>query len=70
MNLKDCIRSMGIDEFARIVEVSPYTARSWMYGVRTPRTALSKRIVERTPVTWAGIHGNEPVAVPATSDAA
>ena len=72
MNLQTYIREKGIEEFGKIVGVSKYTARSWMYGVRIPRPEHAQVITKLTPVTYEGIYGNAAVAPSnaPTSDAA
>ncbi|MGE0521389.1 MAG: hypothetical protein AB7P78_20645 [Candidatus Binatia bacterium] len=59
MNLSDYIRQIGAREFAERFGVSERAALSWQYRARVPRAETAKRIVEGSPVTWAGIFGQE-----------
>jgi hypothetical protein len=59
MNLRDYIRQIGPDEFAIKFGVTKRAALAWLYGQRIPRPATAKRIVAKSPVTWAGIAGEE-----------
>ncbi len=60
MNLSDYIRQVGAKQFAAHFGVTERAALAWQYRTRIPRTELAKRIVAETPVTWAGISGQEP----------
>lgn len=59
MDLPSFIRQAGIDESAKLFEVSPHTVKAWLYGERTPRPAMGRLIVERTKgkVPLASIYG-------------
>ncbi len=59
MNLSDYIRQVGAKEFAAQFGVTKRAALAWQYRTRTPRSKVAKRIVAETPVTWAGINGQE-----------
>lgn len=59
MNLSDYIRQIGAKEFAAQFGVTERAALAWQYRTRIPRTEMAKRIVADTPVTWAGISGQE-----------
>lgn len=59
MNLSDYIRRVGTKEFAARFGVTERAALAWQYRTRIPRTEIAKRIVAETPVTWAGINGQE-----------
>ena len=59
MNLSDYIRQIGAREFADRFGVTERAALAWQYRTRIPRTQLAKRIVAETPVTWAGISGED-----------
>lgn len=59
MNLSDYIRQITAKEFAAQFGVTERAALAWQYRTRIPRTEIAKRIVAETPVTWAGINGQE-----------
>ena len=59
MNLSDYIRQIGVKDFAARFGVTERAALAWQYGTRIPRDEVATRIVAETPVTWAGIHGQE-----------
>ena len=61
MNLSDYIRQIGAKEFSTQFGVTERAARAWQYQTRIPRKEVAKRIVAETPVTWAGISGQEAV---------
>ncbi len=56
MNLSEYIRQIGPTRFAAEVGVTERAAISWLYKARRPRMEIAARIVEKTPVTWAGIN--------------
>jgi hypothetical protein len=62
MDLPTFIRTLGIDESADLFDVSPHTAKAWLYGERVPRPSKATVIVERTAnhpvgqVTLAGCY--------------
>jgi hypothetical protein len=59
MDLPSYIREIGIEAAATLFEVSPHTAKAWMYRERFPRPAKGRLIVERTKgkVPLAKIYG-------------
>lgn len=59
MNLSDYIEQIGDEAFALKFGVTPRAASAYRLGQRTPRAAIAQRIVEDSPVTWAGIHDQE-----------
>lgn len=59
MNLSDYIRDVGAAKFATKFGVTERAALSWQYRARIPRPEIAKRIVTESPVTWAGIYGEE-----------
>jgi hypothetical protein len=59
MNLSDYIKQTGAKDFAAQFGVTERAALAWQYKTRIPRTEMAKRIVAETPVTWAGINGQE-----------
>jgi hypothetical protein len=56
MELSEYIKKVGVPEFARRFKVSERAAESWLYEQRTPRRQVAQRIVDNSPVTWAGIY--------------
>jgi hypothetical protein len=60
MTLAEYIAKVGDEEFAKLFDVTPRAAMSWRLGDRLPRKETAKRIVQRTPVTWAGIYAQPP----------
>lgn len=60
MNLSDYIVQIGDEEFARKFGVTPRAASAYRLGERRPRFPIAQRIVKGSPVTWAGIHEQEP----------
>lgn len=56
MTLSEFIRDIGPAEFARRFGVKERTAVSYLYGQRRPRQKVAQRIVEGSPVDWAGIY--------------
>lgn len=68
MNLKDYVREIGVQQFAKRFRVSERAALSWQYGARRPRLVVAKRIVDNSPVTWAGIYNQESAGAPKRSE--
>lgn len=56
MTLSEYIREVGPAVFAKRFRIKERTAVSYMYGDRTPRPKLANKIVEQTPVDWAGVY--------------
>jgi hypothetical protein len=56
MTLSDYIRETGVAEFAKRFKITERAATAYLYGARSPRPPLAKRIVERTPVDWDGVY--------------
>lgn len=56
MNLQDYVRKIGPKSFAERFGITERAALAYQYGVRRPRAELAQRIVENSPVTWAGIY--------------
>lgn len=57
MKLKEYIRLIGDEPFAKLIGVSKHAARSYRTGERSPRPAVARKIVKKTPVTLEGIYG-------------
>lgn len=62
MNLAEFIEQVGDPAAARLFGVEERTVASWRRGERTPRKETAKIIVDRSPVTYAGIFGEERAA--------
>lgn len=62
MNLAEYVRQVGDKQFAAAFKLKERTAAAYRRRERIPRPRVAKRIVEQTPVTWAGITNNEPDA--------
>lgn len=60
MNIKAFIDKVGVQHLANLLGVSPRAVYAWRDGSRTPRPELVARIVNETPVTYAGIYNAEP----------
>jgi hypothetical protein len=66
MDLPSFIRSLdpgdvvaAIDAAAKLFDEKPGAVKNWLYGVRYPRPATGRKIVERTngKVPLSGIYG-------------
>lgn len=62
MNLPDYIKQVGDSEFAKRFDIKERTAMAYRLRERIPRSNLAQRIVKETPVTWAGIYGEQQAA--------
>lgn len=56
MKLSKYIEKVGDKVFAEQFSISERTAMSYRLHERMPKPELAQRIVERSPVTWAGIY--------------
>lgn len=56
MTLSDYIREIGPAAFAKRFGITERAAVSYMYGYRSPRPPLARKIVEKTPVDWGGVY--------------
>jgi len=56
MTLAEFIREIGPAEFARRFGVKERTAFSYLYDERRPHRKLAQKIVDNSPVDWAGIY--------------
>jgi len=56
VNLVEFIEQQGDEACAALWNVKLRTVQSWRRGERTPRKELAKVIVDRSPVTYAGIY--------------
>jgi hypothetical protein len=56
MELPEYIRLIGIRDFARKFDITPRAALAYRQRTRRPRPAVAQRIVDDSPVTWAGIY--------------
>jgi hypothetical protein len=56
MNLPEYIREIGVKRFASKFGITERAALAYQYGARRPRAKVAQRIVENSPVTWAGIY--------------
>lgn len=59
MNLPEYIQAVGDAAAAEKFGVKPRTAASWRRRERFPRPEQAEMIVRTSPVTYAGIYGNE-----------
>lgn len=59
MELSDYIRQVGPKSFAEQFDVSERAAISWMYRARNPRIQTALKIIAQSPVTLAGIYGDD-----------
>jgi len=57
MDLRDYLTHLGDEKTAALFGVSRRTAKSWRLGYRRPRPHHAERIVQASPVTYAGIYG-------------
>jgi hypothetical protein len=60
MTLSEYIREIGPEVFAKRFGVTERAAVSYMYGHRSPRPPLARKIVQKTPVDWDGVFAQRP----------
>jgi hypothetical protein len=62
MDLPEYIKGIGVKAFSVKFNVSERAARAWQYRTRRPRAEVAQKIVENSPVTWAGIYRRADIA--------
>lgn len=56
MTLPQYIREVGPEVFAKRFGITVRAALAYMYGQRSPRPELARKIVAKTPVDWEGVY--------------
>jgi hypothetical protein len=70
MNLAEYIAAVGTKVFAKKLGITERAALSYKQKTRIPRAELARKIVMKTPVTWAGIYGADASNSPSGPSAA